>query len=244
MTPWYGVVLEVKNIGGVLEFKGNPSQLIRTREDGHYDGFESPVVQLERNRELLNDWLKSRNIHIPIYGAVVLAYPKQIVSVPPAKTKLLFPSLIPPFIKSIPQQAKKLDQETFHWLSSELLNHHQIFIPKPICETYQIPFSDFQKGVRCDVCGRIGMIKTPRTWYCPTCKAYDHLAHQRTLFESFLIFKRSITNRECRDILQIDDIQVAKRILHNMNWQSQGTYRNRKYIMDLIQFIETLTRRK
>nr|WP_245640415.1 nuclease-related domain-containing protein [Neobacillus massiliamazoniensis] len=146
LTPWYGVILEVKNIAGVLEFKGNPPQLIRTREDGHHDGFESPVVQLERNRELLNDWLRSRNIHIPIYGAVVLAYPKQIVSIPPAKTKLLFPSLIPPFIKSIPQQAKKLDQETFHWLSSELLNHHQIFIPKPICETYQIPFSDFQIG--------------------------------------------------------------------------------------------------
>lgn len=94
LTPWYGGILEVKNIGGILEFKDNPPQLIRTREDGHKDGFESPVVQLERNAELLKDWLLHRNIHLPIYGAVVLAYPKQIVAVPPAKTKLLFPNLI------------------------------------------------------------------------------------------------------------------------------------------------------
>jgi hypothetical protein len=46
LTPWFGTVLEVKNIGGVLEFKDQPHQLIRTRKDG----YESPVVQLGRNR--------------------------------------------------------------------------------------------------------------------------------------------------------------------------------------------------
>ncbi|CAH2714732.1 hypothetical protein BACCIP111895_01908 [Neobacillus rhizosphaerae] len=232
MTPWYGVVLEVKNIGGVLEFKDNPPQLLRTRDDGHKDGFESPVVQLERNCELLTDWLRSRNIHLPIYGAIVLAYPKQIVAVPPAKTKLLYPYLIPSFIKSIPQKAKKLDNETFNWLSAELLNSHQRFIPKPICETYDLPFGDFQTGVRCDGCGRLGMIKIVRTWVCPFCQATDRLAHQKTLLEWFLVFKRTITNSECREFLHIDDIQVAKRILQSMNWQCQGTFRNRTYLMD------------
>lgn len=231
MTPWYGSILEVKNIGGSLEFKDNPPQLIRTKEDGHRDGFDSPVVQLERNCELLNEWLRSRNIHLPIYGAVVLAYPKQIVAVPPLKTKLLFPNLIPSYIKSLPQQAKKLDHDTFNWLSSELVNHHQIFIPKPICEAYTIPFGDFKTGVRCDACGRIGMIKLPRTWYCPNCKVKNNMAHQRNIREWFLLFKREITNRECREFLQIDDIHTATRILQSMNLQSEGTFRNRIYIM-------------
>ena len=231
-TPWYGVVLEAKNIGGVLEFKDNPPQLIRTREDGHKDGFESPVIQLERNRECLTKWLKRRNIDLPIYGAVVLAYPKQIVAVPPLKTKFLYPYLISSFIKNIPRTAKKLDLDTFNWLSAELLNSHQPFIPKPICETYKISFGDFQTGVQCVACGRYGMIKLPRTWHCPFCKAKDHLAHQRTLLEWFLIFKRTITNRECRWFLKVDDIHTAKRILQGMNWQSQGTFRNRSYIMD------------
>ncbi|MFK9091664.1 nuclease-related domain-containing protein [Bacillus salipaludis] len=231
-TPWYGVVLEVKNIGGILEFKDNPAQLVRTRDDGHKDGFESPVIQLERNCGCLTDWLRSRNINLPIYGAVVLAYPKQIVAVPPLKTKILYPYLIPSYIKSIPQPAKKLDIETFNWLSTELLHSHQPYIPKPICDTYKIPFGDFQTGVQCVTCGRFGMIKLPRTWQCPFCKATDHLAHQRALLEWFLIFRRTITNRECRWFLRIEDIQVVKRILQSMNWETQGTFRNRAYLMD------------
>jgi hypothetical protein len=233
LTPWFGVLLEVKNIGGVLEFKDNPPQLIRTKEDGHKDGFESPVVQLERNHDLLTTWLRCRNIRLPIYGAVVLAYPKQIVAVPPVKTKLLFPSLIPPYIRSLPQQGKRLDHDTFHWLSAELLDSHQPFIPKPISEAYRIPLKDFKPGVRCGRCGRIGMVKLPRTWYCPFCEATDHLAHERNLREWFLIFKRTITNRECREFLGIDDMQLAKRILTSMDWPSTGTFRNRTYEIKL-----------
>lgn len=231
-TPYYGVILETKNIGGSLEFKDHPPQLIRTREDGHKDGFESPVVQLERNCELLTEWLKRRQIHLPIYGAVVLAYPKQIVSLPPAKTELLFPSMVPDFIKKLPVQGKKLDKDVFNWLSSELLNSHHFFIPKPISESYKIPIADFQPGVRCNRCGKIGMVKQPRTWYCPKCMMKDSLAHEREFLEWFLLFKRTITNKECRDFLMVDDIQVAKRMLQSMDWGFSGTFRNREYIMD------------
>ncbi|WP_251028786.1 nuclease-related domain-containing protein [Bacillus sp. ISL-18] len=232
LSPRFGVVLEVKNIGGILEFKDNPPQLIRTREDGHKDGFESPVVQLERNYELLSDWLKSRNIKIPLYGAVVLSYPKQIVAVPPQRTKILYPNLIPSYLKNIPSLEQKLDPDTFHWLSAELLDSHQMYIPKPVCETFHIPFSDFKTGVRCLKCHRIGMVKTPRTWVCPICNTKDHLAHERTLREWFLIFKRSITNRECREFLGVEDIYTANRILTSMNLLSEGKYRYRSYTMD------------
>jgi hypothetical protein len=231
LTPWYGNVLEVKNIGGILEFRDNPPQLIRTREGGQQDGFESPVVQLERNVRLLQDWFHVRNIQLPIYGAVVLAYPKQIVAVPPSKTRLLFPNLIPPYIRSIPQQAQKLDVDTFNWLSTELLNSHHPFIPKPISESYSIPIGDFRPGVRCSPCGRIGMVKEVRTWRCPWCGAVDHLAHQGTLLEWFLVCKRTITNRECRWFLGVD-IQTAKRILTGMHWESRGTFKDRVYLMD------------
>ncbi|ETI67643.1 hypothetical protein BAVI_16317 [Neobacillus vireti LMG 21834] len=125
-----------------------------------------------------------------------------------------------------------MDIETFNWLSAELLNSHQRFIPDPICETYDVKFGDFQTGVRCETCSRFGMIKLPRTWSCPFCNATDCLAHQRTLLEWFLIYKKDITNRECREFLGIEDIHTAKRILQGMNWQSQGTFRNRSYIMN------------
>lgn len=33
-TPYYGVILETKNLAGSLEFRDNPPQLIQRREDG------------------------------------------------------------------------------------------------------------------------------------------------------------------------------------------------------------------
>lgn len=232
-TPYFGVILETKNLAGSLEFGENPPQLIQKREDGQIKYYESPVVQLERNIELMTAWLSQRNIDFPLYGAIVLAYPKQHVEIPPANTKVLFPNLIPPFIKSLPQQGTRLDASTFSWLSAELLKCHQIYIPKPICESYQIPFGAVQSGVRCVTCGKIGMIKVPRTWHCPFCKINNHLAHQKTLVEWFLVVKRTMTNRECREFLHINDKFTANRILQSMNFKSQGTYRNRTYFMDL-----------
>ncbi|MFL6561848.1 MAG: hypothetical protein ACJ8MO_37805 [Bacillus sp. (in: firmicutes)] len=68
------------------------------------------------------------------------------------------------------------------------------------------------------------MIKLPRTWCCPQCGANDHHAHQRTILEWFFIFKRGITNRECREFLGVADIHTAKRILLGMNMHSEGLF--------------------
>lgn len=232
LTPYFGVLLETKNIAGTLEFKDNPPQLIRTKEDGEQNSFESPVVQLERNCELLSAWLKGRGFQLPLYGAVVLAYPKQIVAVPPAKTQLLFPNMVPSFVKSLPMQSEKLNSAAFNWLSAELVKSHRPYIPKPICESYSIPFSDFQTGGRCGTCGKLGLIKIPRSWHCPHCKVNDNQAHVHNLEEWFLIFKRSITNRECREFLHVEDKYTAHRILQGMNLRYEGTFRNRSYKID------------
>lgn len=124
-TPYYGVILETKNLAGSLEFRDNPPQLIQKREDGQIKYYESPVEQLERNIELMSAWLSQRNIDFPLYGAIVLAYPKQHVEIPPPTTKILFPNMIPPFIKSLPQEGTKLNLEKFNWLSAELNRSHR-----------------------------------------------------------------------------------------------------------------------
>nr|WP_263324057.1 nuclease-related domain-containing protein [Neobacillus sp. Marseille-Q6967] len=235
LTPSFGILFETKNIAGSLEFKDDPPQLIQTKENGERKAYESPVVQLERNLELLASWLQARNITLPLFGAIVLAYPKQIVTVPPANTKLLFPNMIPPFINSLPQNSKKLDSETFHWLCHELLRCHRPYIPKPISESYHIPVGDFQPGVRCLDCGKIGMIKLPRTWHCPYCGVNNNKAHVPTMLEWFLACNRTITNRECREWLHVD-IHTATRILQGMDLKKIGTFRNRVYVMDFRQF--------
>ena len=232
-TQWYGLVLETKNISGSLEFKEQPRSLIRTKEDGHIDGLENPVVQLERNMDLFNEYLIKRDIYLPIYGAIVMAYPKQIVMVPPSNTSILYPYTIAPFIKKLPRSGEQLDQETFEWVAGELVKSHQRYIPRPVSETYSIPIVDFQGGVRCGRCGRLGMEKQPRTWHCKYCGHYDHLAHVGALREWFLLCGRTITNRELRGFFGLKDKFTASRMLRSLNLEIRGTYKDRSYIIDI-----------
>lgn len=232
LTPSYGIIFEVKNIAGKLRFLDNPPQLIQIKDNGQEKGYDSPAAQVERNGELLNIWLQSRNIQLQLFRVVVLAYPKQIVEKAPARTTILFPNLIPQYIRSLPQKQTKLDNETFNWLTSELLNNHIRYIPDPICETYKIPKHEIRTGVSCEKCGFIGMEKTTRSWHCPKCKISNPLAFQKTIREWFLLFGGNMTNTDCREFLHVDSIYAASRILKSMNLRSNGTYKNRSYTID------------
>jgi hypothetical protein len=230
LTRYYAIIFEAKNIAGTLRFQDNPPQLIQIK-DGQTKGYDSPAAQVERYGELLTIWFGSRKIQLPIYRAVVLAYPKQIVERAPAKTKILFPSLLAPYIRSIPQDQIRLDCETFNCLSAELVNNHQFYIPAPICETFHIPRNDIRTGLLCKTCGHLGMKKTIRSWECPQCGWHDHLAHLPALKEWFLILGRKMTNTDCREFLHVDR-KTATRILASMDLLSEGTFKNRIYMMD------------
>lgn len=231
LTRAYALILEVKNIAGSLRFEENPPQLLRTI-NGKMDGFDSPAAQVERYRMFLQAWLHNHGIHIPIYGAVVLAYPKQIVEKAPHHTKILFPNLIPQYIHTLSQQPSQLETEQLDRLSMELLSRHQDFIPAPICETYDIVKDDIIKGVICQECNYVGMKKLPRTWFCPGCNSYDAAAHEHAIKDWFILFGGKMTNRDCRDFLQLKNAQASTRILRSMQMQSEGSFRNRSYFLD------------
>jgi hypothetical protein len=235
LTRYYAIIFEAKNIAGTLRFQDNPPQLIQIK-DGQTKGYESPAAQVERYGELLTIWFGSRKIHLPIYRVVVLAYPKQIVEKAPAKTKILFPNLIAPYIRSLPQDQIRLDTETFNWLSNELVNNHNFYIPSPICESHNFLRKDVRPGVICKTCGHIGMEKTIRSWCCSKCGNYDHLAFQDAILDWFLIIGRRMTNTDCREFLQVD-MKTASRILSSMDLEIEGACRNRSYSIDFEKYL-------
>lgn len=232
LTPFYSVVIEVKNISGVLRFVDDPPQLVRTRDSGEVDGFESPAAQVERNGDLLNLWLHERGIRLPIYRIVVLAYPKQIVEQAPAKTKILFPSLVPSFLRSLPRKSTLLDVMKLGWLTEELLKSHRPFVPRPLGDIYDIPGADYRTGVMCLGCGTIGMLKIKRSWHCVRCSRRDPSAHEQAVREWFLLIGREMRNEDCRGFLHVD-MHTASRILRGMNLESKGSFKDRTYQMKL-----------
>nr|WP_249317113.1 nuclease-related domain-containing protein [Bacillus sp. FJAT-50079] len=231
LTRRYAFILEVKNISGRLKFSNQSPQLIRTRADGQVDGFDCPAAQLERNVELFQEWLLMHGFHLPVFGVVVLAYPKQIVELAPARTKILFPSNIPSYIRNLPPYPNKLDAEKLDFLTAEILRSHQRFIPTPLCQTYSIYKNEIQTGVKCNLCNMLGMEKFKKGWYCKRCKHHDKMAHKEAIKDWFLLFGDKMRNKDCREFLHIDNPQTATRLLQSMNLQSEGSYRDRSYSM-------------
>ena len=231
ITPSYAVLFEVKNIAGELTVRKNPPQLIRTLETGQVSGFKSPIAQLENNCSLFQDWLHSRNLSLPVYGAVVMAYASQRIEVFDSKIPVLFPSTVPLYIRKLPTASPLLDDETFVTLLSQLNSGHRQFIPAPICETYSIRRSDIRTGVICPGCNVLGMSWHKRKWECLKCGFRCSKAHIQAIRDWFLLFGGKMTNRDCREFLHLERQQNANRLLRDMNLHTEGANRNRTYKM-------------
>lgn len=230
ITPWYAVLFEVKNIAGELTVTENPPQLIRVLDSGQVSGFKSPIAQLESNCELFQDWLYSRNIALPVYGAVVLAYAKQRIDVFDTNIPILFPSAVPSFIRKLPTTSPLLDDETFADLMMQLGSSHREFIPSPICETYSIRRSDIRTGVICPGCKGLGMSWHRRKWECMNCGCRCSKAHEQAIRDWFLLFGGKMKNSDCRKFLHLDRQQNANRLLRDMDLHTEGANRNRTYM--------------
>lgn len=232
ITPSYALLFEVKNIAGKLKIIDNPPQLLRTLESGEVRGFNSPVTQVQSNCELLRDWFHSRNISLPIYGAVVLAYSKQRIELLDMTIPFLFPNAVPTYIRNLPTTPQLLGDEVFTRLTSELVASHRTFIPPPICSTYPYLRDEIIPGVACPSCGFLGMKKYMKGWRCLACNGTSVDAHKQAIREWFLLFGGKMTNKDCREFLCIENRQTAYRLLQSMDLLIQGANRNRSYQMD------------
>lgn len=233
ITQSYALVFEVKNIAGKLTVLANPPQLQRTLENGEVNSFKSPVTQVRNNCQLLQDWLHARNIELPIYGAVVLAYSKQRIELLDTSIPFLFPEGVPLHIRNLPMDPQSLDEGTFEALTQELLSSHRVFIPKPICEMFPHLASEFRPGVICPSCGLFTMEKYMGGWRCLSCGKKSVDAHKQAIQDWFLLYGGRMTNKDCREFLRIKDAQLAYRLLQSMDLETQGANRNRTYWMDV-----------
>ncbi|WP_248512204.1 nuclease-related domain-containing protein [Sporosarcina sp. NCCP-2222] len=231
ITPWYAIVFEVKNMSGELLVTENPPQLIRTLESGQVSRFKSPFTQLENNCALFTDWLSRRSVSLPVYGVIVLAYPRQHIEVFDTTVPILFPQAVPAFIRKLPSGVPLLDKAVFADLLVNLQKSHRQFIPPPICTTFSIPSQHIQTGVICPNCHRLGMKKYTGGWRCLSCGKTSRHAHKQAIREWFLLFGGAMRNQDCRHFLHVERQQTAHRLLTSMELEKKGSYRDRTYSM-------------
>ncbi|WP_042470163.1 nuclease-related domain-containing protein [Bacillus ndiopicus] len=231
VTGGFVLVLESKNIAGELSFEENPTRLVRVR-NGVVTTFESPEIQLERNMQLLRQWLTRHQISIPVIGAVVWttsSYP--LIMKSPKHLPMMFLSTVPTFFTQ--QQAhfpKILTKEDCSELTKLLVEENERckFSRYPLFPRWQTKVLSIKQGVRC-VCGSFAMQRNKSSWHCEVCGIYDKRAHIATLKEWFIFVKDTISNREACYLLGIESRHIAKRLLKSAGLIETGGGRSIVY---------------
>ncbi|MED4887283.1 nuclease-related domain-containing protein [Lysinibacillus sp. FSL R7-0073] len=74
------MIVEIKNITGVLSYDTSFAQLTRMTSEGRVEGMTDPFLQLERHVGWMKKLLQQENFQLPVLHAVVLATKNGILS--------------------------------------------------------------------------------------------------------------------------------------------------------------------
>ncbi|WP_062237350.1 nuclease-related domain-containing protein [Fictibacillus sp. FJAT-27399] len=238
LSPHYFLILEVKNISGTLVFDHNYKQLIRVSGEKE-EGFADPVLQAERHRVQLQDWLSAQKLpQVPIEMLVVMSNPNTVIKNtllnldPSTSKRVIHGANLLLKIKMYEKMHVKeqLNPQQLKKLSRKLVNSHTPSDPQ-ILQQFQISKVEILTGVECPECSALPMVRLHAKWVCTQCGSFSKDAHFAAITEYKLLIGLSISNCELKNFLHLPSVFVSSRMLHSMNLHYSGSYRNRIYML-------------
>ncbi|WP_436372190.1 NERD domain-containing protein [Cytobacillus sp. BC1816] len=236
LTKKFALILEVKNITGILHFDTVYNQLIRIK-NGKEQVFPCPLIQVNRQASQLRSWINA-NVSIenlPVYSFVVISNPHTGIKV------------IPPYIdlsrkvihrNTLPIKIEQIEKSINGEISNKLLKKSIRLLKKQnreqessILSRFQISQSEILTGVFCPACSYLPLQRVSRTWRCPICQITSKEAHMKALHDCSLLLGTAITNRELRNFLHIPSSYTAARLLQSLNLPHTGAQKNRRYTL-------------
>ncbi|MCM3586898.1 NERD domain-containing protein [Mesobacillus maritimus] len=226
----YILILETKNIGGELYFTEE-----QFSQESFYGrkGYKNPIVQVNRHKEQLQDWLESHRLPtIPLIPLVVLSNPsaiirtddpsilKKVCKVENLKNKLL--DLTSSYTKD------HLTERSLKKASRLLLEDDTPLFPE-VHKSYGLSPQEIIPGIRCPKCFSYRMMRIDRVWVCPHCLYHSNETYHDAILDYFLFHKTTMTNREFRQYLGIDSVNTANKLLRLLNLPSTGSNKGRIY---------------
>lgn len=232
LSPNLILDIETKNYGGILIFHKDSKQLIQIF-NGIEKGYPNPIQQAERQLFNLSKWLEARKLpSSPMDYLVTISFPKTIIK---SDDDTIFQKILHAehIVNKILELAKThktplFDEKTLRKFKKTFLKASS---PPDIIilEIWDIDPSEILTGVICPYCQHLPMIRLHSRWYCPNCKLESKNAHIQAIEDYFLIFKDTITNKECREFLHIPSRRTVEYILRSMSLVAAGTTKGTTY---------------
>lgn len=239
LTPFFLLIIEVKNISGTLTFDPTFDQLIWTTPEKEI-ALPDPVRQANNQRYQLKELLKSKKLPpLPIETIVTLTNSKTIIKILTDNEDYIQRIIRSPKLISKIESFKK--RYTKEWISTKemskianiLIKHHTPATPD-LLEQYSLEKRDIIKGVYCDKCSSLKMKYHWGEWICENCSFKNKEGHIHALQDFGLLFQKTITNHQCKEFLHLPNSDSAYYLLRTMDLKHTGAFKNRKYYLPII----------
>ncbi|WP_139343356.1 nuclease-related domain-containing protein [Virgibacillus siamensis] len=227
-------LLEIKNLQGTLHYDSKLCQMTQETKDetvAHKD----PILQAEAQKEHLQEFLGDLGIFdVPIETLVVVAYPTTIINNIHQEqwvyNKLIHNENLHHHLHRLSNLYSKdiMTHSMIQKLGRKLLQSNRP-LQNDIPAKHGLHQNHFIKGIPCSQCISSPMIRKNRKWICPKCLHESRDAHIQVILDHFLLFGKTITNRQCRELLGLNSARSAYLILNSMKLKSSGKNRGKLY---------------
>ena len=238
LSQYINLIIEAKNIVGILTFENTFKQLVRKNEDGSEDVFEDPHTQAKYHQLMLHSWLRNHGINgLPIDYLIFFSnVNKTNLKILPGgrsdfsricKGTELFLKI--DSMEKIFHQ-KKLTSIELNELGKLLHNDHSPTTIN-IMDEYGITKKNIRPGLRCPTCEHLPMIYAKGKFICSICQCNSKETIPEALQDYSHLYKPTITNSEFREFVLIPSPNTAQKELRALQLESTGTTRNRQYFI-------------
>lgn len=224
------IILEIKNLGGELRLRSNPSVLNQRMSNGQQRFFKSPIVQAETAKIKLEKLLNKTGYNLPIDSIVVMAYSSQFIQDVPDDAKVWAADELLLQLYRMNIQKETISVSQMRALGEYLLATDRQYQPFPLAPKFDIALTEIESGVFCPRCRLRKMERTIRRWECKPCCLFSSDAHLDAIDEWYMLCKSTINTKECMNFLGLTDLDAAKRVLKRKGLIETGGRRHRLYL--------------
>ncbi|WP_222928824.1 nuclease-related domain-containing protein [Neobacillus piezotolerans] len=234
ITPFFALILEIKNWGGEIHFEKNFCQVFQEK-DGKTATYTNPVSQAKLQTRNLREWLKNHNFpDIPIEFLVVMSNNTSKLKADPGyyevfKKVTLAIRLIEK-VSEIEKSHKQmvLESKAMKKVMKVILQQHMPHRPD-ILKNFTISTTEILSGIICPKCLSFTMKFHYRKSYCDRCGEISQTAHLEAIQDYFLLISPYLTNSELKRFLNLPKPDQAYNLLTSLNFPFTGTKRGRVY---------------
>lgn len=237
ITSRFIILLEIKNYAGHLYFDDRFGQLIRKINDRE-DVFDDPIEQVKRQAYHLSKILKKHKIpEVPIETLVVITNPKTNIDSPPSNKDALNMIIKSSRLKrKYEEYIQKYEKDVLTMKERKKILRILMKLDEPynpdILEYFGVDKSELITGVLCSKCNH-KMERISANWQCIKCKHTSKTAHIQALMDYALLISTDITNKQCKDFLDLSTSMQAYHLLQSLNLPYTGaSRRSRTYHLD------------